>query len=68
MAVNLAPHVPRMASDEGVLDAAKAALGGLIVEAKDQVGEITLTVQREGVVDALRLLRRRDDADVDAAL
>jgi NADH-quinone oxidoreductase subunit C len=46
-----------MASDEGVIEAAKAALGDMIVEAKDLVGEITLTVQREAIADACRLLR-----------
>ena len=57
MAVQLAPHVPKTASDEGVIDAAKKALGDMIVEVKDHVGEITLTVRRESVVDALRTLR-----------
>ena len=57
MAVNLAPHVPKTASDEGVIDAVKKALGGLLTDVKDHVGEITLTVRRDGVVDALRALR-----------
>jgi NADH-quinone oxidoreductase subunit C len=57
MAVKLAPHVPKTASDEGVIEAAQAALGDLLVDVKDHVGEITLTVRREGVVDALRALR-----------
>ena len=57
MAVNLAPHVPKTASDEGVIDAAKKALGKLLTDVKDHVGEITLTVRREGIVDALRALR-----------
>jgi len=48
---------PRMASDEGVIDAAKAALGDMLVEAKDLVGEITLTVKREAVADVCRILR-----------
>ena len=57
MSVNLAPHVPKTASDEGVIDAARKALGDLLTDVKDHVGEITLTVRREGVVDALRALR-----------
>jgi NADH-quinone oxidoreductase subunit C len=57
MAVNLAPHVPKTASDEGVIDAARKALGDRMVDVKDHVGEITLTVRRESVVDALRTLR-----------
>jgi NADH-quinone oxidoreductase subunit C len=57
MAVKLALHVPKTASDEGVIDAARKALGDMIIEVKDHVGEITLTVRRESVVDALRTLR-----------
>ena len=57
MAVNVASHVPKMASDEGVVDAAREALGDALTEVKEQVGEITLTVQRERVVEALRTLR-----------
>ena len=57
MAVEFAPHVPRMAPDEGVIDAARAAIGGAIVEVKDQVDEITLTVERDSIVDVLRALR-----------
>jgi NADH-quinone oxidoreductase subunit C len=48
---------PKTASDEGVLEAAQAALGSLILETKDQVGEITLTVERDGIEQACRLLR-----------
>ena len=57
MAVRFAPHVPKMASNEGVIDAARAALGDALIDAKDAVNEITLTVRRESVVDALRALR-----------
>jgi NADH-quinone oxidoreductase subunit C len=57
MAVKLATHVPKTASDEGVIDAAKKALGKMLVDVKDHVGEITLTVRRESVADALRTLR-----------
>jgi NADH-quinone oxidoreductase subunit C len=53
----LAPHVPQMASDEGVIAAAKKALGKSLIEAKDLVGEITLVVARESVVEVLRKLR-----------
>jgi NADH-quinone oxidoreductase subunit C len=57
MAVQVASHVPRTASNEGVIDAAKAALGKVLLDAKEHVGEITLTVRRESTVDALRALR-----------
>ncbi len=57
MAVQFASHVPKTASNDGVIAAAKAALGGALLEAKDHVGEIVLTVGRETVVDTLRTLR-----------
>jgi len=53
----VALHAPRMAPDEGVIDAALAALGDSVVEAKDAVGEITLTVKREDIVAVCRALR-----------
>lgn len=48
---------PKIASNDGVLDALSAALGALLVSAREEHGEIVLTVAREGVEDALRLLR-----------
>nr|WP_314447152.1 NADH-quinone oxidoreductase subunit C [uncultured Sphingomonas sp.] len=48
---------PKTASDEGVLEAARAALGSLILEDKHQADELTLTVERDGVAEACRLLR-----------
>jgi NADH-quinone oxidoreductase subunit C len=57
MAVNFAPQVPKMASDEGVVEAARAALGDALLEARDAVGEITLTVRRESIVEVCRALR-----------
>jgi len=57
MAVQLAPQVPKMASDEGVIAAAKKALGDALIEARDLVGEITLVVQREVIVEVCRTLR-----------
>jgi NADH-quinone oxidoreductase subunit C len=46
-----------MASSEGVIEAAKAAIGDALIQAKDAVGEITLTVRRESLVEVLRALR-----------
>lgn len=57
MAVQLAPHVPRTASNDGVIEAARKAIGDAIVDAKDHVGEVTLTVRRESVVEVCRALR-----------
>jgi NADH-quinone oxidoreductase subunit C len=53
----LAAHVPQMASDEGVIAAAKKALGKSLLDARDLVGEITLVVQRDSIVSVLRALR-----------
>ena len=53
----LATHVPQMASDEGVIAAAKKALGKSLIEARDLVGEITLVVQGDSVVAVLKALR-----------
>ncbi|HET6536028.1 MAG TPA: NADH-quinone oxidoreductase subunit C, partial [Sphingomicrobium sp.] len=53
----VALHVPRTASDEGVVDAAKKALGDAILDAKERVGEITLTVKREEIANVLKILR-----------
>jgi NADH-quinone oxidoreductase subunit C len=53
----LAAHVPQTASDEGVIDAAKAAIGDALVEARDEVGEITLVVARESIATVLKVLR-----------
>ena len=57
MAVHLAPHVPRTAPDEGVVDAARSALGAALLEVKKAAGEITLTVRRESIADVLEALR-----------
>ena len=53
----LAPHVPKTAPDEGVVDAAREAIGEALIDVKEVVGEITLTVRRETIVDVLRALR-----------
>jgi NADH-quinone oxidoreductase subunit C len=57
MALKLAPHIPKMASDEGVIAAARAAVGDALIEARDLVGEITLIVKREEIANVLKLLR-----------
>ena len=48
---------PRTASNDGVLDALSAALGAMLVSAREEHGEILLTVARDSIDDALRLLR-----------
>jgi NADH-quinone oxidoreductase subunit C len=53
----MASHVPLMAPDDGVIDAAKALVGDGMVDVKERVGEITLTVTRDALVETLRGLR-----------
>ncbi|WP_404339387.1 NADH-quinone oxidoreductase subunit C [Sphingomonas sp. MMS12-HWE2-04] len=48
---------PRYTSNDGVIEAAQAALGGMLVESKDAVGEVSLTVVRERLVEAMLALR-----------
>jgi NADH-quinone oxidoreductase subunit C len=55
--VSVALHVPRTASDEGVIDAAKKALGDAVLAVTEPVGEITLTVKREEIANVLKTLR-----------
>jgi NADH-quinone oxidoreductase subunit C len=50
---------PRIAPRERIVEEVKAALGDLILEAKDAVGEVSLTVPRDGIVEACRTLRDR---------
>ncbi len=55
--MTVALHVPRTATDRGVIDAARKALGDAILAAKEHVGEITLTVKRDEIVNVLKILR-----------
>jgi NADH-quinone oxidoreductase subunit C len=55
--VSVIGHVPRTSSDEGVVEAARAALGPALLEVKEHVGEITLIVSREEIAHVLKTLR-----------
>jgi len=50
---------PRIAPREGILDEVSAALGDALIEAKDAVGEVSLTVRRETIADVCTILRDR---------
>jgi NADH-quinone oxidoreductase subunit C len=50
-------NAPRYASNEGVLDAMRAATGAAFMDAKEAAGEISITVRRESIVDVCRTLR-----------
>ena len=60
MATVLHP-APKIASNEGVREVLSRALGDFLVEAKEEHGEIVLTVARDSIEDALRLLRDEHD-------
>jgi NADH-quinone oxidoreductase subunit C len=53
----MAHNAPRYASNEGVLDAMRAATGAAFMDAKEAAGEISITVRRESIVDVCRTLR-----------
>jgi NADH-quinone oxidoreductase subunit C len=57
MAVQLASHVPQTAANDGVIDAARAALGDALTDVTEHVGEITLSIRRESIVEVCRALR-----------
>jgi len=48
---------PRHAPNDGVIDAASAALGEMLLQAQDLVGEVSLTVDRDRLVTAMEALR-----------
>lgn len=48
---------PRFASNEGVRETLVAALGSMVLASSEEHGEIAITVRRDSVEDALRLLR-----------
>jgi len=52
---------PRIAPRDGIIDEVKAAIGDAFVEAKDAVGEVSITVARERIVEVMRALRDRFD-------
>ncbi|HVM37730.1 MAG TPA: NADH-quinone oxidoreductase subunit C [Sphingomicrobium sp.] len=53
----LSSHVPRTASNEGVVDAARAVAGTALLDVHEHVGEVTLIVERDSIVEVLRALR-----------
>jgi len=48
---------PKFASNDGVRETLVAALGNSVLFSKEEHGEIAITVQRDRIEDALRLLR-----------
>jgi NADH-quinone oxidoreductase subunit C len=56
MALSSAPHV---APREGIIDEVKAAIGDAFLGSKDAVGEVSIDVERESIVEVCRILRDR---------
>ncbi|MDB5671244.1 MAG: NADH-quinone oxidoreductase subunit [Alphaproteobacteria bacterium] len=50
---------PRIAARENIVADVTAAIGDALIEAKDEVGEVSLTVRRESIVPVLTILRDR---------
>jgi NADH-quinone oxidoreductase subunit C len=48
---------PRIAAREGIIDEVKAAIGTAFVEGREAVGETSITVRRESIVEVCRTLR-----------
>ena len=50
---------PRIAPREGIVDEVAAALGDALLETKDAVSEVSITVRRENIVEVCTILRDR---------
>jgi NADH-quinone oxidoreductase subunit C len=50
---------PRIAPRENIIDEVKEAIGDRLIAAKDEVGEVSLTVERASIVETCTLLRDR---------
>jgi NADH-quinone oxidoreductase subunit C len=57
----MSSSAPRIPVREGIIDEVKAAIGDALIEAKDAVGEVSLTVKRDSIADVCRTLRDRFD-------
>ena len=53
----MAHSAPAYASNDGVLAALTAALGDRVMDTLDAHGEVTITVRRDAIADALQILR-----------
>lgn len=59
--MNVLHSAPKFASNDGVLDVLSSSLGSMLLASKEQHGEIVLTVKRESIEDALKLLRDKHE-------
>ena len=56
MALSSAPYI---APREGIIDEVKAAIGDAFLDSRDAVGEVSIDVRRESIVEVCRILRDR---------
>jgi NADH-quinone oxidoreductase subunit C len=61
MGLTVLHSAPRYVAEEGLLAALSATLADRLVAAREEYGEIVLTVRRESIADALRTLRDEHD-------
>ena len=59
MAALAASSRPKMAPNDGVIDAAHEGAWRCLIDAREHVGEITLTVEREAIVEVCRRFATR---------
>jgi NADH-quinone oxidoreductase subunit C len=55
----LTSPAPLIAPRDGIIDEVKAAIGDAFIESKDAVGEVSINVDRERIVEVMRILRDR---------
>jgi NADH-quinone oxidoreductase subunit C len=55
----MSAHLPRMKERDGLAEELQGAFGAAYVSHKAHVGELTVTVEREAIVDAARTVRDR---------
>ncbi len=55
----MASPAPLIAPRDGIVDEIRAAIGGAFLGSKDEVGEISIDVRRESIVEVCRTLRDR---------
>ena len=48
---------PKYSSNEGIIDAARDALGDMLVDAREYVSEVRLDIRRDALVEAMTILR-----------
>ncbi len=61
MGVTVLHSAPRFTAEDGLFAALQASLGDMLLAGREEFGEIVLTVRRDAIESALRLLRDQHD-------